>query len=96
MTTLVILDAPTKGGNAAELSSVLRELLPGTRSFVGCHKVSAHLSQDGKTMMLVEEWDSRQAYEKYSAWRVTTDIFKQLVAQLAGPANIRFFDPLDG
>jgi quinol monooxygenase YgiN len=95
MTVLVTLEAPVKSASVADLPRLLRELLPSTRSFAGCRKVSGYLSEDGRSVFLVEEWDSKDAYQKYGAWRVTTDHGKQLMAMFEGPPTFRYFGPLD-
>jgi len=95
MTVLVTLEAPVKSSSVADLPRLLRELLPSTRAFAGCGKVSGYLSEDGKTLILVEYWESKDAQLKYGAWRVTTEHGKQLRAMLEGPPIIRYFDPLD-
>jgi quinol monooxygenase YgiN len=95
MTVLVTLEAPVKSASVADLPRLLRELLPSTRAFAGCRLVSGYLSEDGRNLLLVEEWESKDAHEKYGAWRVTTDHGKQLMAMFEGPPIIRYFGPLD-
>jgi quinol monooxygenase YgiN len=45
--------------------------------------------------VLVEHWDSKEAQQKYWAWRMTTDHGKQLGPLLDGPPSVRYFNPLD-
>lgn len=94
MTVLVTLEAPIKSSNAAELTRLLRDLLPSTRAFAGCLKVTCYLSEDSGTLLLVEDWESKQAHQKYGAWRATTEHGKQLMGLLEAPPTIRYFDPL--
>jgi quinol monooxygenase YgiN len=95
MTVLVTLEADVKSDRVAELPALLQALLPSTRAFEGCGKVNGYLSQDGRRLILVEEWASKEAYQKYGAWRVTTDHGKQLAAMFEGPPEFRYFDPLN-
>lgn len=95
MTVLVTLEAPIKSSSVADLPRLLRELLPSTRAFAGCGKVSGYLSEDGHTLLLVEEWESKQAHEKYGAWRVTTEHGKQLGAMFEAPPTFRYYTMLD-
>jgi quinol monooxygenase YgiN len=95
MTVMVTLEAEVKSESVAALPGLLRALLPSTRSFAGCRGVSGYLSQDKRTLLLVEDWDSRDAHEKYGAWRVTTDHGKQLMGMFAGPPKFGYFDVLD-
>jgi quinol monooxygenase YgiN len=44
--------------------------LPDTRAFAGCRNVNIYRSNhDQNKILLIEEWDSQEAYEKYLAWR---------------------------
>jgi quinol monooxygenase YgiN len=95
MTVLVLLEAKVKPQRANDVTRLLRELLPSTRSFPGCQRVSGYLGQDGTTLLLVEDWESKAAQEKYLTWRVTTEHGKQLMALWEGPPTIRYFDPLE-
>jgi quinol monooxygenase YgiN len=45
--------------------------------------------------VLVEHWDSKEAHQKYSAWRAPTDHGKQLGALIDGPPSNRYLNPLD-
>ncbi len=71
----------------------LAALLPETRSYPGCIEVYAHQNQDDPTnIVAIEQWESRQAYEKYFAWRTETGVINQLGAWVAAPPSIRYFD----
>lgn len=96
MTTLVLIEAKISPQRADELTCLLRDLLPSTRTFAGCKGVTAHLSADnGGTLVLVETWESKEAQQKYAAWRRTAEHSKQLVALLEGPPRISYFNPVD-
>ena len=46
------------------------EMLKDTRKFPGCRSVNIYRNdEDPNKIILLEEWDSRQDYEKYLAWR---------------------------
>ena len=95
MTVLTLVEAKIKPQRANDVTRLLRDALPSTRAFGGCRVVAANLSEDSASFVLVEQWDSKEAHQKYSAWRATTDHGKQLGALLDGPLNIRYFNPLD-
>ena len=73
MTVLTLLEAKIKPQRANELTRLLRELLPSSRSFAGCKSMTADLSEDSASFLLVEHWDSKEAQQKYATWRTTTD-----------------------
>jgi quinol monooxygenase YgiN len=47
---------------------------------------------DPTGIVIVEQWDSRQQYENYLAWRTERGDMEVFGAMMAGPPNIRFFD----
>jgi quinol monooxygenase YgiN len=50
-------------------------------------------NQDDPTnFIFVEQWDSRQHYERYFAWRQETGVLDQLAGMIRGQASFRFFD----
>ena len=56
----------------------------------------AHQNQDDKdNLVLVEKWETKAAYESYLGWRQETGVFDQLVAALAAPPSIRYFEITD-
>ena len=43
-------------------------------------------------MVAVEDWNSRQHYEKYLAWRTERGDLDKLVGWIQGDPSIRYFD----
>ncbi len=43
-------------------------------------------------MVFVEDWDSRQQYEKYLAWRVERGDIEKLMGWLGGEPSIRYYE----
>jgi quinol monooxygenase YgiN len=95
MAVLTLIEGKIKPQRANDLTRLLRDLLPSTRSFAGCKSVAADLSEDGGSFLLVEHWASKEAQQKYMAWRMTTEHGKQLGALLDGALSARYFNPLD-
>ncbi len=70
MSVLVLFDGNAKPGNAKDITNWLRDELHHTRGFDGCNGITIHSNQDDpNNIVMVEDWDSRQQYEKYLAWR---------------------------
>ena len=42
--------------------------------------------------MAIEQWESREAYEKYFAWRTETGVSGQLGNWVSAEPSIRYFD----
>ena len=93
MSVLVTLDFNVKPGKVGELREWLRGELHHTRAFDGCNGITIHSDQDDPNhVVFVENWDSRQHYEKYLAWRTERGDLEKLVGWIAGEPSIRYFD----
>ena len=95
MSTLVILEAIAKAESVRELENFLQRHIPDTRNYDGCHDITAYLNEDGRTIVMVEHWDSKEHYQKYLAWREETGVLADLGVMLDGEPTIRFFDAID-
>ncbi len=95
MSTLVTLEVVAKAESVQELKDFFKRHLPDTRSYDGCQDITAYLNEDGRTIVAVEHWDSKEHYQKYLAWREETGVLADLAAMLDGEPTIRFFDPID-
>ena len=95
MDTLVILEMPVKEGSLTELQALMKRLFPDTRRFAGCQDINAYLAEDGRTVVLVQHWDSAASYQRYLAWRQETGVFAEIMAMLDGEPVMRFFSPIE-
>lgn len=95
MPTLVLLEVKAKADAVETLQTLMAAAFPDTRAFAGCQGITAYVSQsDPQTFVFVEEWASRDAYERYLAWRTENGTLAQLMSLLDGPPSIRYFDPV--
>lgn len=93
MTCQVILDLTVKEGSIEAVRSWLKRILPDTRSFDGCVSIAVVQNQDVPTgLVVLEQWVSRQHYERYLAWRTETGGLNELVSMLDGTPTFRFLD----
>jgi len=95
MGTLVILEAIAQAESLRELEAFMKRHIPDTRSYDGCQDIIAYLNEDGRTIVMVEHWDSKEHYQKYLAWREKTGVLADLGAMFDGGPTIRFFDAID-
>ena len=92
MSVLVLLQFKAKPENADDISKYMKDALPDTRGFDGCNSITVHRDQDdSNNMVIVEDWDSRQHYETYLAWRTERGDMKKLGAWLSGEPTIRYY-----
>ncbi len=95
MSVLVLLEMNVKPENVEDIRNFFRDKLHHTRGFDGCNGLTVHRNQDDpNTMVAVEDWDSRQHYEKYLAWRTERGDLEKLGGWLTGEPSIRHFDNL--
>jgi quinol monooxygenase YgiN len=93
MSVLVTLDLRVKPENAGDLKNWLRGELHHTRGFDGCNGITIHTDQDDPNRFLfVEDFDSRQQYEKYLAWRMERGDGEKMMAWLVGEPSVRYYD----
>jgi quinol monooxygenase YgiN len=93
MSCQVILEFRAAPGRVADVQQWLKGVLPDTRAFDGCQTLYCIQNQeDPEVVLIVEQWDSRQHYERYLAWRAERGDMEVFGAMMAGPPNIRFFD----
>jgi quinol monooxygenase YgiN len=96
MAVLMLLEATAKPECVSELKSFMKERLPETRAFEGCQGLTPYLEvDDGRTIVVVERWDSKEAHQKYMAWRAESGVRAQLSSLLEGPPTIRYFEAID-
>ena len=62
MTVTVLVEAPIKSGNLEKLKATLANAIPETRAKDGCQSVTANFDAEGKTLVLVQQWDSCLLY----------------------------------
>lgn len=95
MPMLVMLEVKAKADAVEALRTLTTAGIPHTRAFAGCQGATAYVSQDDpQTLVLVSQWASRDAYERYLAWRTEDGSLAQLMSLLDGPPIIRDFSPI--
>ncbi len=93
MSCQVILEFNVKNESIEAARSWLKRILPDTRSFDGCISIAVVQNQDDPTgLVVLEQWNSRQHYERYLQWRTETGVLNELVSMLAGEPKFRFLD----
>lgn len=89
MSVIVTVHFPTKPEAADDFYASLLALLPDTRAYDGCIKVTTHRDLDNSAnIFLIEEWETREHQQKYLAWRVETGLMDAIGPALAGPPTI--------
>ena len=96
MAVLMLLEVTAKAECVSELKSFLKERLPETRAFDGCQSLTSYLNvDDGRTVVIVERWETKEAHQKYMAWRAETGGRAHLQSMLEGTPKVRYFEALE-
>lgn len=96
MSVLALVEVNVKPEYVSAYKSLMEELFPGTRAFKGCLRAELHTNQDDETNMIgIEEWETREDHQKYTAWRVEAGTLASVGPMLAAPPSVRYFDKTD-
>lgn len=95
MGCVVIFEFRTKAGQSRAMRDWLRDNLRETRAFEGFQTLVATTNQeDADNVVVIEQWDSRQHYERYIDWRTKRGDIETVVSMIDGDPTIRFLDYL--
>jgi quinol monooxygenase YgiN len=91
--TKVTLVFKCQEGKGADLLAAFSASLEDTRAFDGCRSVETFVDSDNPdTIILIEDWDTRDQQEKYLAWRIESGMIEMLAPIMAEPLEMRFLD----
>lgn len=78
--------------NCDETLQHLSRALPVTRRYAGCRYCNTLTQADNpQEIILIQEWDSREAQQQYIQWRQETGALGELLALLAEPPKVEFW-----
>ena len=86
MPVTVIAEFHAAPGKLDELLATLKAVLPDTRAYDGCRGLDSWLDQDRSTIVLTEQWDSFDHYDRYLARRAETGVLAAAAGLLEGGA----------
>ena len=96
MAVLVLLEATVKAEYVHELQSLLQQQFPAARAYDGCQGITAYVHvDDGRTLVVVQQWTSKEAHQRYMAWRRETGVQAQFAKMWEGPSTVRYFETVD-
>lgn len=72
----------------ALFQSFLADILPDTRKAKGCRFSKTLVSDDGRDVLLLQEWETAADQQAYMAWREETGVLKTFLGHLAKPADV--------
>lgn len=89
----VVFECRVKPDCVEKFQQWLRANLPDTRAFPGFMTLVAAVNQDNPVNIIVlEQWDTRQHYEKYIEWRTARGDSEVFMPMMDGEPSIRYYD----
>jgi quinol monooxygenase YgiN len=96
MSVTILLRMRVKEESITAFEEGFAAMLPDTRAYDGCRKVEVHRQLDSPTTyMAVEEWDSKEHYERYLEWRNQSGTLGLFAETLSEPPALSFLEPLE-
>lgn len=93
MTCQAILELQVKPEAIDEVRAWFSKNLPDTRAFEGCVSILMVQNEDDPTdLMVVEQWDSRAAYERYVGWRTERGDLNAMAGWVTAEPRIRVYN----
>ena len=92
MSIMITVEFPLQDGKQDDMLASLAEALPDTRAFDGCISVETYAEQDGSSILLVEEWESKAHQEAYSEWRVSTGMLDAIAPLVSADPIFRSYE----
>ena len=92
MSIMMTVEFPLHDGKQGDMLAFLAEGLPDTRAFDGCISVETYAEQDGSSILLVEEWESKAHQEAYLEWRVSTGLIDALAPFVSADPIFRTYE----
>ena len=96
MSIVVIVNFTAKDESLEELKSYFKKILPDTRSYEGCEGVHLYENSESPTKLTIQaKWSSKEAQQKYMAWRMETGELDKLSTMISGPLTMDYYNILD-
>ncbi len=93
MTCQAILELKVKPEAVEKTREWFSANLPDTRAFEGCVSILMVQNQEDPTdLMIIEQWDSPEAYQKYIGWRTERGDIKAMGEMVAAEPKVRVFN----
>lgn len=93
MTCKIVVEIKAKPDHVDDLLKSFAGMLPITRDYDGCIEVSVYQDQEDPTIiLLLHEWETREKFDTYFAWRGEQGDRETLTPWITQPMSLRFFD----
>ena len=96
MSILVLREGQIQPDKIIEMKAYLIQTVPETRSYDGCQGVDVYYNMDDTgDMVVLQQWESRDHFDKYQQWREETGVFAKSASMFTGQLSTRYFERTD-
>lgn len=96
MSITVILQLNIQPDHLENMQAGMKESTKATRAYDGCQSVTLHQSQDEPcTLVFIQQWDSREHYQKYYDYVVASGAMEQMMPAFASEPILQFLDAVE-
>lgn len=93
MSVLVLLELKAKSGRGDDIVDRLMGVLDHTRGFDGCNSLTVYKDKENAdSLVFVAQWESKEHYESYLAWRAERGETDLLAEVLETPPSTRYLE----
>ena len=92
MSIMVSVEFSLQDGKQKEFLEFLAGALKDTRAFDGCMKVETFAEEDAASVILIEEWETKEHQEVYFQWRLDTGLGDALGPYISAAPKIRYYE----
>jgi len=92
MSIMVSVEFSLQAGKQKEFLDVLKNVLPDTRAYDGCIKVETYAEGNGSSIILIEEWETKEHQQVYFQWRVDTGLEGAIAPFVSAAPNIKYYE----
>ena len=97
MSVMITVEFKIKPEKVDEALGEMREGLPATRNFQGCHRIDSYFDKKNSSLFLVEFWDSLEDQKKYLKWRLANSgesVNNSIEANLFEPPIFKIYEAI--
>ena len=92
MSIMVSIEFSLQAGKQKEFLDVLGNVLPDTRAYDGCIKVQTYAEDNGSSIILIEEWETKEHQQAYFQWRIDTGMIDAIAPFVSAPPTTKYYE----
>ena len=92
MSIMVSIEFSLQAGKQKEFLEVLDNVLPDTRAYDGCIKVETYAEDNASSIILIEEWETKEHQQAYFQWRVDSGMIEAIGPFVSAQPEIKYYE----